>query len=271
MTRFILVFFLLLSWSCYAQEPVQDTDCESCAQVEESAQSVEQWEQAQNFLRQHRFEEAEDIANRVLDEDPMNVAALRVVTKSALGLGRLADAQTYLDRLFSLDQKNPENSALQGLVCLYRGEMKSSVEHLERALVLGKDIQSSTQLALYANTLVLAYYRDGRSKEALASCEKFLQDYPEDPGLYLTASRLYREDKNFASALEVAEKGLKVDPNFYTLHASVALAQLGLGNKTFSEEAYLRLKAADPELAKDLRATLDGTRADTAEYKLQVE
>lgn len=226
---------------------------------------------AQTFLRQEQFGEAEKLAHHALAVEPDNLEARVVLTKAALATGRLERGQSLVSELLARDPEESDHQALQGMAFMLSGKPKQSIAFLKKALKLGQEQKTPGQLASYANTLVLAYHQINQPKLALRECLDALENYPQEPNLYLTCSRLYREAKDFSKALDVAQRGLDVAPEFYALYASVALARANLGQPDLAEQAYLKLKEQNPELAADLKATLDGIREDKAEIKVRVD
>jgi len=256
----LLCLFILLPQATFAQQPTL-----------EEAQPAAGLGLADSLLAQGRFGDAQRLASRALEKEPENLHALRILAKVALGTGELEQAETRIDQLLELDPEVPDHHALQGMLALFQNHTEQSIQSLNKAIQLGRAYQADFQQGYYANTLVLAYHKADRAEEALQHCLHFLEEYPEEIHLYLTASRLYREAGNHEGALQVALDGLERQPEFPNLYASVALAEAALGNEDRSEEAYRKLLQLDPELGRELRATLDGVKPDSAEYQLRVD
>lgn len=242
------------------------------AQIEEADKPELALGLAESLLVQGKYAEAVKLAERALKANPDNERALFIMAKASISMGRLEAAQTYVDDLLKMDPGHPDYHALQGMIAMFSDQPERAYQSLGKALELGEARQvSDSYMASYANTLVLAYHRFGKPEEALRVCLDSLGKYPHDPDLYVSASRLYREAHDYPKALEMAQKGIGEKPDFPNLYASLALAQQGLGNVEESEAAYRKLLILDPNLAEVLRATLDGTAKDKAEYKVRVE
>jgi tetratricopeptide (TPR) repeat protein len=266
-----LVFALLLSTYVSAQ-PVFPVGLEHrVAQVEGSENPENSLGLAQGFLQRGRFDEAEKLALHVLQEAPQSYGARFILAKVALSTGRVGLAQKYISELLQMNPQDPDSLVLQAMVLMFQDKPGQSVDYLKQALELGQEQQTAGQLASYVNTLVLAYHQNKQPELALETCLEGIQNYPSEPDLYLSCSRLYREAGDYGQALEVAQKGLSGQPDFHALYASIALAQAGLGNPELANQAYLELKARDPKLASELKATLDGAREDSAELKVRVD
>lgn len=226
---------------------------------------------AETLLSRSEFEGAKRLALRALESDSKNQRALMILAKIAVANRQLKEASDYSQQLLELDDKEADHHALRAMVCLFEGKPDSSIDSFQRALEVGEGKKTPPQLSSYANSLALAYHQAGRPEDALKTCLKYIDEYPLDGDLYLTCSRLYREAEDFSSALQVAEAGLEKAPHFHRLYASVSLAQAKLGNTEASETAFDKLSFYEPELARELRATLDGIREDEAVIKVRVE
>lgn len=227
---------------------------------------------AESLLIQGQYSEAEKIAFRALELSPDNEQAYFILAKAAISKNELDRAQSYLDRLKVGNDRISDYHALQGVVSMLKDEPEAAVESLLRALDLGEEYKvPASDMGSYTNTLVLAYHRFGQREPALQTALAGIERYPQKAALYVSASRLYREAKEYEKALHIAEQGLEASPGFPSLYASMALAHQGLGHLDKAEAAYQALLQIDPNLAQALRATLDGVVEDTVEYKVRVE
>jgi tetratricopeptide (TPR) repeat protein len=216
--------------------------------------------------------ESRKLGEQELAADPKSLRARLVIARAALAQQELSTAHRYADELLKADPKSADYNALMGTVLVLEQQPAPAIALLEKALEYGAAEKKPLELmALYSETLVTGLQQAGQGPEALKHCLDFIRLYPQDANLYLSASRLYRERNDYQHALEVAQKGLEVAPNFYNLYASVALAEAGLGHKDLSEKAFQQLQKHDPELAKVVRRVLDGTRQDSAELQLEVK
>lgn len=224
---------------------------------------------AESLLQQNRFEDAEALAVRALEAEPESLRARFILARVCLSRAELERAQGYVDTLLSAAPAVPDHHALQGMIHMFAGRDSAAEAAVRKALELGREGATPAQMASYSNTLVLVLYKKGAAAEALELCREAITSYPQDPDLYLSCSRLYREAGEFQNALEIARQGLEVDPDFAGLYAASALAYAGLGQSELSEQAYQEALKSNPDLAAALRATLDGERPDEAEYKLR--
>ena len=226
---------------------------------------------AETMLGQGNFGEAKKLALLALQADPDSSEARVVLAKVGLATGDLEDAQVQVTRLLELDEQDSDHQALQGMILMLEGKTDAAIDHMKKGIELGESQRTGPEMATYANTLVLAYHQNEQADLALKTCLDALQKYPEEIDLYLSCSRLYREQEDYKNALDIAQKGLALNPDFPGLYGSVALAQMALGQPELANEAYLELKARDPELAEMLRETLDGQRLDEVDVRVRVD
>lgn len=229
-------------------------------------------DKADDLLHRGLPAESRKIGEQELAANPSSLRARIVIAKSALAQQDLATAHRFAAEVMQAEPKNADYNALMGTVLVLEQQAAEALPYLEKALEYGTAEKKSADLmALYSETLVTGLHQAGQGPLALKRCLEFIQLYPQDANLYLAASRLYRERNDYQKALESAQKGLEVAPEFYNLYASVALAEAGLGHKELSEKAFLQLQKHEPELAKVVRRVLDGLRKDSAELQLEVK
>lgn len=230
-----------------------------------------QLELAEDLFGRSQYRKAQELAREIVKADPQHQEALFLLGRIAIATEDLQESQRIATLLLQLGPEEADHHILQGMVTLLEGNPGGSIDDFERALRLGKEKKSSSKLASYGNTLVLAYYQAGRLPEALDRCRSLLEQYPNDGNLHLSCSRLYRESGKMEAARDVALQGLERAPDFHRLYASLALALAGLGEVAAAEQAFLELKKHEPGLAKQLRETLDGIRADKPEFEVHVD
>jgi len=228
--------------------------------------------QADDLYRQGRLDEVQSLAEKELQISPQDLHAKLLLAKVALGKNELATAQVYANQLLQASPKSADYNGLRGLLFVLQKQAPQSLPFLEKSLEYGQaEKKPVDQMASFSNTLITALHQAGQTPTALERCLEFLKLYPANPELHLSASRFYRERKDYQNALQIAQEGLKATPEFYALYASVALAEAGMGHKDLSEQAYKQLLSHDPDLAAVVRRVLDGTRKDSAELQVEIK
>jgi tetratricopeptide (TPR) repeat protein len=223
-------------------------------------------------LNEHQFEAAIEWAQRILKQDPNYRAAHIVIVKADLALGRVQDGRTHMDQVIQLGPEDPESAGLDGMLCLMDRQVAKAAELFQRSHDGAKRANMPKSFcATAANSWIASLHTLGESKLALEKCSQFLVDYPDCPELYVSASRLYRDGKQYQQALDIAKKGVAKFPNLPNLYASIALAESALGHKDKSEEAFNHLLRLDPPMAMAVRAILDGKDQDKAQLQVDIK
>ncbi len=223
-------------------------------------------------LNEHHFDAVVHWAGSILKQNPDYRPAHIAIVKAELALGNFPACRAHLDQVSKLGPQDPESLGLDGMVCLLEHKAPQAVGLLERSLEGARKAQLSPSFcATTANSLVASLHQSGQPSKALQQCSQFLKEYPDCPELYVSASRLFRDAKNYNSALEVAQLGLSKFPEMPNLYASTALAEAALGHQEKCEKALNRLLRLDPKMGLDVKAILDGRRQDKAELQVDIK
>jgi tetratricopeptide (TPR) repeat protein len=165
-------------------------------------------------------------------------AALGTVYRLA---GRLADAQTALEKALTLDPRELKAHRELGRVFAEKGEWKLAIRHLEEALALAPR-DPETELALAQAC------REGKELERAESLARGLLDRPEtaaEAALVLGAVRLDQRDAR--EALVWVERALEADPDLGHAWYLKAKALLLAGvNEEATIQAFRRATELDP-------------------------
>ena len=141
--------------------------------------------------------------------------------------GKLAEAQTRLDRLLAAKPRDPQ-------LRLYKGV-----------------IQRET----------------GRSNEALATFSKLSEDHPELPEPYNNLAVIYAAQGQYDKARVVLEKALRTHPSYATAHDHLADVYARLASQAYSKALQLEGTAPPPAaqlaLIRDLAPTGSAARPAT--------
>jgi tetratricopeptide (TPR) repeat protein len=232
-----------------------------------------------------------DLAARVWEQtllaDPNNAEALIGLAKFAKQSGKIEEANRYLEKLRSLDPKNPAIGAVEGMTTA--GKQRSATEEASR-LAAQQNFEGAMRIyrSLFGNTpppgdIAIGYYETeaatpGGWKDAVAGLEGLANKYPQSEDYRFSLGRLktYREASRLDGMQMLA--AVKGDPILVT-HARAAWRQAlvwsaGSAASMPSLQAYLS-RYTDPELQKltiHAPAKEEGTQAsaaaDTAEASL---
>jgi tetratricopeptide (TPR) repeat protein len=137
--------------------------------------------------------------------------------------GKLAEAQTRVDRLLAAKPRDPQ-------LRLYKGV-----------------IQRET----------------GRTSEALATFSKLSEDHPELPEPYNNLAVIYAAQGQYDKARVVLEKALRTHPSYATAHDNLADVYARLASQAYSKALQLEGTAPTPArlaMIRDLSPTNGATR-----------
>lgn len=124
-----------------------------------------------------RFEEAVPIYLKLLDDPAHQWALLYNLGYSYYQLGKLQDAQSYLEKAITLDPSNADEHKYAGLTQAKLGRGAVAEEHLKAAIRL------KPQAVGYHRALAEFYEQQGRTQDALAEFRAELSLRPEDSEL----------------------------------------------------------------------------------------
>ncbi len=223
-------------------------------------------------LRGRDPEMAVALAQAATQAQPKQVKPRALLVKSLLFAGKSSEARQQMPLLLELSERAPEVLSLDGMLSISEGQPDQAVITLEEALATGrKQSLKGDDMGNMANILLVALYQSGQKPQALERSRQFLVDFPEEPDLWLSAGRLYREAGQFQAALDISQKAILRFPEIPNFWAAKALAEKQLSQKEASEASFAELRQRDPELAKALRPILDGQAPDHAQIQLQLK
>jgi tetratricopeptide (TPR) repeat protein len=155
--------------------------------------------------------------------------------------GRYGDAENFIRRALEKNPDNAEALAMLGRCLMNSGKIDSGVEVIEKAIAI--DPENS----FYYYLLGFGYYHKDENSIAEAHLRKAMELNPIQSEYYGMLSMVLVEEKQFESALEMANQGLGFDGNNITcLNArSVALNKLKRIDESF--QTMDRTLEKDPE------------------------
>ena len=163
------------------------------------------------YHRAGRFEEAVASFERSLIETPRSAAAQGRIASVRISQHRFAEAESVLRELLASE---PDSAALLynlGLAQFYQDKWQAARQSFDRALSLG--LKTRDNLAYLTRSL----HHLGRTREAIESCNRWLEQAQDDPSKAYLAL-LEMDEGNMARAQELAQDVLSRDPE--NLHAS---------------------------------------------------
>ena len=243
-----------------------------------------------------QFTRAEDFATQLLQLDPENDAARRLLGSIRLAGGHLEGAGGSAEQP-GVDSQDPGTLALLGTAYLKHGDYASAEAKLQKAAELAPgSLPIRTQLALGKLStghveeaiadlkavlaeqkdfvqarvmLALAYLSQKRNEEALGTAREQIEVKPAEPLGYNLLGYVFEVGADNAQARTAYEQALTKDPNFHP--ARVNLARLAVqGKDKGAARQYLKeVLARDEFNATALQGlaalAMDDNNADEAE------
>lgn len=167
----------------------------------------------------------------------------------------LPKAKTHALKAVELDDALAEGHASLGALAQHEYDWNTAERELKRAIELRPGYATAHQW--YAEILWLK----GRFPEALAEAERARQLDPTSPIVNLVVAVTYLYSRDYARAIEQANRTLDLDPGFIPTRAYLVLAFLATGQLT---EARAVLDQAPPGKLQPLRVLVIAATGDRA-------
>ena len=186
------------------------------------------------------FEESRDAALRGLQENPDDVALLRVAGRASAELGR-DDAVGYLERAVALEPDNADAWRDLGEAHLYENRLQDATKAFRQAVELRpNDVASLVQLAHAA-------YAAGDPEEAIAHVRQAVERDPNSYAARRALLEIYRAAQRPDDALAAAEELVESDPTDALALLDVAELYLTLDQPVDASSAFARLRKVDDD------------------------
>jgi tetratricopeptide (TPR) repeat protein len=165
------------------------------------------------FERENKLDEADDLANRVLQAAP----------------------------------EHPHVLHMAGIVAYRKGRLAEAIARMEKSMRLAPNV------ALYPRNMCEIYRGAGLLDEALRAGRRAVELAPEDSRAFFNLALIHYERLELDDAVAVSEQALALDPEFAEAHFEKAEALLLAGRLAEGWESYewrFKLKQAEGMLPK---------------------
>lgn len=229
------------------------------------------------------YEAAVRHADRVIELDPDNARAYRILHAAHTELGNKKEAKAALDKLGGLGEGADAAAVIynEGVAAFRVGDNATAEGNFLRALELQDDLTPAM------TALAILYMQDGRHAEAAAMAERLLAREPGDARMLRLRWEAYRavgdeakekeafdalatadpqvlakeffnegarlfEAGNVEAARQQFESVLKIDPEYARAHYQLGLCLVNAGDTAAAREhiqKFLELAPDDPEAA----------------------
>lgn len=227
----VLCCSFLFSVSMYAQEPLSP---ELSKQVEQIAATIKNNPDAA----------AESFDELAKGKNKKNISLLVAIGNAYLKEGKNAEAKEYADRAMKVDSKSATTCMFAGDVALAEKNVGTACGYYEQAILFDADcfeayykyarayIGVNPQLSVdkllelkakhpeeinVDRELAVAYYQMGNYSQAKQAYDEFMQKGQPEKSDYGRYAMLLYLNKNYDQSLDMANKGIEVDPNSHLL------------------------------------------------------
>ena len=225
------------------------------------AQLVEPSEAERNRIEElcdnGQFEEALKEALRLHQSYPKDKRILSSLASANFSIGRLEEAEKWGELLLEGGSKDLDDYGLCGAIKLARGKAEEALPYFKLALEIAQ--VQGVDSGRYANNYLGCLFAAGKADEALGFGLAHLEEHPKAP-LYQFMAGIYVDRKDYASAIKIAERGLKQTPDSPDLLFAAGGAHYKLGHQDKAEKIYSKLEKLGGEYVPRLRAILDGKK-----------
>ena len=160
-------------------------------------------------------------------------------------MGKNKEAEVALKHAIKLDPK--DSCAYDQLGRLYYDQ-----EDYAKAIETFNEKVKIKPNAVTYHFLGNSTYFSGKFEESLVFYEKAASLNPTYPDFYSDYARAFNRLNRHKEALEVYERGLRIEPDDVMLHVGRGFTEFGIGNDSEAMAEYKRLQKLDPEWAEKL-------------------
>jgi tetratricopeptide (TPR) repeat protein len=209
------------------------------------------------LINQHKFDEARDLAQQVLQKQPMDLMALGTLSDAYLEVGRLDEAISAAQKMLDLKPSLPSYTRASYLAWL-RGDEKTALENIHAAIDAGKDPKDPEPRCWVMVQAAMIFWHKGDYPGADAGFKAALKECPDYPPALVGRGRVALGDGDFKSARETLEAAFKESPLVETAWL-LGDARGGAGDAAGAAQAYADVvkqgRLGDPRTLAQFYAT----------------
>ena len=169
--------------------------------------------------------------------------------------GKFEQAEDLAERVLKAAPDHPHVLHLSGIVAYRRGRIGVAIERMERSMQLAPEV------AVYPRNMCEIYRGAGRLDESLRMAQRAVELAPEDSRAHFNHALIRYERLDLDEGLAAADRAIKLDPDYPEAHFERAEILLLGGKLTPGWESYewrFRLKQAEGMLPKTDKPQWDG-------------
>ena len=162
------------------------------------------------YYRRDNFDSCAWLSQRLIEQDPNNIAAYNNLIASLNNLGKYSKAIEFGQKALIIA---PDNQLL-----------KNNIAVSQKRANLLQQLEVEENPAALIN-LSLSFYQEEMYKECILACEKSLKIRPKDPKAYNNICSAYMALKMWPEAVEAGKKAVALDPDYQLAKNNLAYAE----------------------------------------------
>lgn len=189
-------------------------------------------EQAVQYHRDGKIEEARKIYSAILEKEPDNATALNLYGVLILQSGKASDARVYFEKAVKL---NPCAAFLENLGFAYFCEQnfENSAKYYEAAFAKEPTLAGAQQL-------LICYEKINKLHDAARFCNILLENEPNNLELIRRSAKIYNRTGQYEKALNCYLKSCELDKRDFVAMNNAGLMYEKLHNLKKAREYYVR-------------------------------
>ena len=211
------------------------------------------------LVNEHKFDEARDLAQQILQRAPMDLMALGTLSDAYLEVGRYEEATTAAQKMMDMKPSLPSYTRASYLAWL-RGDEKTALENIHEAIDAGKDPKDPEPRCWVMVQAAMIFWHKGDYPGADAGFKATLKECPDYPPALVGTGRVALGAGDFERARSVLELAFKESPLAVTAWL-LGDARAGAGDAKGAEDAYGKVvkigRGTDPRTLALFWATKD--------------
>lgn len=194
----------------------------------------------------HEFEEAERMLERILHDDPDNIAALGVLAEDRLEQGDAEGAERCLSRLLALDPANLQgritrartyafNQRAEEAVTVMRDIVRERPYDVESRFVLATALRAAGETELAASEFAFVQEAREELQRARMLKERVIEDEPENAELRYEVGRILLRYESPETGAGWLRSVLEIAPRHQGAHQALAEYHAAMGHHEIAE------------------------------------
>ncbi|MBW2622380.1 MAG: tetratricopeptide repeat protein, partial [Deltaproteobacteria bacterium] len=189
------------------------------------------------LLKNNEFDAAIRMANKILQNSPLDSSARLILAMAYLGKGEEKKARSQAERAKKVD------AAFSAVIYDSMGKYYSLKKRYYKALIYFQKSLAIKDDPSVVRSMASVYLVQGRLKKARTAYQKILDSQP----VYLPLSRIFLMEKDFPNAILYAQKAIQEDPKALNAYLILGTSHLLTGNLDLSEKNFLLIKKINPK------------------------